>query len=247
MIVTEAHATGIPVQAEMGGLNASIVLPDADPAGAASVIAAAAMGYAGQKCTATSRVIVVGENADFTDALVAAVRALPVGDPQGLQTVVGPVISEAARTAVLAAGGRSRDEGGSTLTGGGTSDPGWYVEPIVVGGLDAGSWAAQNEVFGPFCVLLSARSVDDAIAAANGTPYGLCTSVFTSDLDQVLALPGRLRTGMVRINAATTGVDFHTPFGGFGESGHGDRELGTGARRFYTQEQTVTIQPRLPS
>ncbi|MGI8609070.1 MAG: aldehyde dehydrogenase family protein [Candidatus Dormibacteria bacterium] len=243
-IVAQAHQAGIPVQAEMGGLNASIVLPDADPDRTAATIAAAAMGYAGQKCTATSRVIVVGANPRFIQALVAAVRALPTGDPRDPATVVGPVISEAAREQVLEATGQAQRDGGQILTGGSSAAPGWSVQPTLVGGLEASSWAAQTEVFGPFCVVLPVGSIDEAVRVANDTPYGLSTAVFTGDLDQVLALPARLRSGMVRINAATTGVDFHMPFGGMGESGRGERELGTAAANFFTRQQTITVQPR---
>jgi len=102
-VAVAATARGIPCQAEMGGLNASIVLPDADPARAAATIAGAAMGYAGQKCTATSRAIVVGDPGPFTEALLAAVERLPVGDPAEQRTVVGPVINEPARRAVVEA------------------------------------------------------------------------------------------------------------------------------------------------
>src|SRR5215218_6909034 len=130
-VVMAATGRGIPCQAEMGGLNASIVLPDADPGRAAATIAGAAMGYAGQKCTATSRVIVVGDPAPFTEALVAAVEGLPVGDPAEQRTVVGPVINEPARAAVLEAAGQAAAAGGRTLTGGpatgpaGSSPPPW--------------------------------------------------------------------------------------------------------------------------
>jgi aldehyde dehydrogenase (NAD+) len=246
-LISQAHERGIPVQAEMGGLNASIVLPGAEPERAAATIAGAAMGYAGQKCTATSRVIVVGDQPRFLDALVSAVRSLPSGDPRALETVVGPVISEPARAAVLHAAARAQSEGGRTLTGGGRADPGWYVDPIVVTDLQPSSWAAQNEVFGPFCVVLRVETVDQAVEVANGTAFGLATAVFTSDLDLALRLPGRLRTGMVRVNAGTTGVDFQAPFGGIGDSGHGERELGDATQRFYTWQQTVTLHPHRPA
>ena len=204
------------------------------------------MGYAGQKCTATSRIIVVGDQPDFIDALASAVRALPTGDPQAPETVVGPVISAVARAAVLDAAARARREGGRVITGGGTKDPGWYVDPILVTDLEPAAWAAQNEIFGPFCVLLRVGTVEQAVELANETRFGLSTAVFTSDLDQMLRVPRRLRTGMVRINAATTGVDFHAPFGGTGDSGHGERELGDAAHRFYTWQQTVTAYPQGP-
>src|SRR6186997_1913717 len=117
-VAKQAAARAIPAQCEMGGMNASIVLPDADPATAAKVIAAAAMGYAGQKCTATSRVIAVGDGAPITDALVAAVEGLAVGDPADESTVVGPVINPPARDDVVEAARTAPSDGGRVATGG---------------------------------------------------------------------------------------------------------------------------------
>jgi aldehyde dehydrogenase (NAD+) len=242
-----AHAAmtrGVPTQAEMGGLNASVVLPDADAESAAAAIASAAMGYAGQKCTATSRVVVVGSNDAFVDALVEAVRRLPMGDPATPDTVVGPVISDSARHAVQEGVQRARSDGGRVLTGGGLRDPGWYTEPVLVSDVGPGSWAAQTEVFGPFCTVLPARTVDEAVEIVNGTRYGLVAALYTGDLDQMLSLPARLRAGLVRVNAPTSGVDFHAPFGGYGESGRGPRELGSTALAFYSDEQTLTVHPQ---
>src|SRR4029450_7047218 len=121
-VAAAATGRGIPSQAEMGGLNASIVLPDADPERAAKVIAGAAMGYAGQKCTATSRAIVVGDPAPFTEALVAAVEGLAVGDPAEEATVVGPVITEQARQRVTEAAAEAAAGGRAPLTGGAARD-----------------------------------------------------------------------------------------------------------------------------
>src|SRR4029453_3680485 len=116
-VAMAATERGIPSQAEMGGLNASIVLPDADPERAAKVIAGAAMGYAGQKCPATSRAIVVGDPASFTEALVAAVEGLAVGGPAGEATVVGPVITEQARQRVTEAAAEGAARGARAATG----------------------------------------------------------------------------------------------------------------------------------
>ncbi len=127
-VIAEATAHGTPVQAEMGGQNPSIVLSDADVSRAADAVATATMSYAGQKCTATSRVIVVGDASNFTDALVAAVEKLPLGDPAEAATVVGPVIDEGARTAVLEAADGARGAGGRVVTGGvATEQKGWFV------------------------------------------------------------------------------------------------------------------------
>src|SRR4051812_13120554 len=134
-VAAAATARGIASQAEMGGLNAAIVLPDADVEKAAKVIAGAAMGYAGQKCTATGRVIVVGDAAPFTDALVAAVEALPTGDPADESTIVGPVINPPALDEVVGAAREVSSDGGRLVTGGQKLDgPGLFVSPAIVAG-----------------------------------------------------------------------------------------------------------------
>jgi len=244
-VAVAATGRGIPSQAEMGGLNASIVLPDADPERAATVIAGAAMGYAGQKCTATSRAIVVGDPAPFTEALVAAVEGLAVGDPAEEATVVGPVITEPARQRVTEAAAEAAAGGGRLLTGGHAGDgSGWFVAPTLVDNLAPDARLAQQEVFGPIAVVLAVPDADQAVRVANGVGYGLVSSVFTGDLDRALELAARLDTGMIRVNAPTSGVDYLAPFGGEKDSSFGPREQGKAAREFYTSTRTITVLPQ---
>jgi aldehyde dehydrogenase (NAD+) len=239
-----ATARGIPSQAEMGGLNASIVLPDADVEFAAKTIAGAAMGYAGQKCTATGRVIVLGDPAEFTDALAAAVDGLPVGDPADDSTVVGPVINPPARDELVSAAQGAPGDGGRVVTGGQALDgPGLFFAPTVVDGQDPSAKLAQEEVFGPIVTVLRASSAEQAVEISNGVAFGLVTSVFTRDLDSALTVVDGLETGMIRINMPTSGVDFHAPFGGEKQSSFGPREQGKAARELYTSTHTITIGP----
>jgi alpha-ketoglutaric semialdehyde dehydrogenase len=243
-VAQAATARGIPAQAEMGGLNASIVLPDADVASAAKVIAGAAMGYAGQKCTATGRVIVLGDPAEFTDALAAAVEGLAVGDPKDEGTIVGPVINAPAREKLVGAAQGAPGDGGRVVTGGEALDgPGLLFSPTVVDGQEPTARLAQEEVFGPIVTVLKASSAAQAVEISNSVAYGLVTSVFTTDLDNALTVVDGLETGMIRVNMPTSGVDFHAPFGGEKQSSFGPREQGKAARDHYTTTHTITIGP----
>jgi len=243
-VVAAASARSTPVQAEMGGQNASIVLPDADLGRAAGAIATAAMSFAGQKCTATSRIIVVGDPRQFTEALVAAVESLVIGDPSDPTTVVGPVISEAALALVTGACEEARAAGARLISGGSAMvGDGFTVQPTLLGDVVASMRIAQEEVFGPIATVMTAGDVEEALTMANGVRYGLAAAVFTSDLDRAMALAPRLHAGLVKVNAPTSGVDFYAPFGGTKESSYGGREQGKAARDFYTWTQTVTISP----
>ncbi len=243
LVAAAAAARGVPVQAEMGGQNAAIVLTDADPGVAAAVIAAAAMGFAGQKCTATRRIVVVGDAArvaEVTDALVAAVRALVPGDPAQPGVTVGPVIHQAALDKVVAATAST----GRVLAGGARVDrDGWFVTPTLLDGVEPGHPLAQEETFGPLAVVLPARDVDEAVRLAENVRYGLVTSVHGRDLGVLLGVARRVQTGLVKVNASTTGVDFWAPFGGERDSSYGQREQGTAALDFYASTRTITLAP----
>ncbi|WP_030413898.1 aldehyde dehydrogenase family protein [Streptomyces sp. NRRL S-1448] len=239
-----ATARGVPVQAEMGGLNAAIVLPDADLDAAAAHLAAAIAGYAGQKCTATSRVIAVGAAlAPLREALTAHLRALPVGAPTDATTVCGPLITEHARNRVVEA-----RRGLTDLVASPTSVPGdgWYAAPALLENVPPDHRLLHEETFGPVAVLLHADDLDGAVRMTNSVPYGLVTSVHTASLDTALHGLDRLDTGMIRINAPSTGVDFHLPFGGTKASSHGPREQGRAALDFYTSTRTYTLAPAHP-
>ncbi|MBL1099241.1 aldehyde dehydrogenase family protein [Streptomyces coffeae] len=244
VVVRTATARGIPVQAEMGGLNAAIVLPDADIPRAAAHIAAAIAGYAGQKCTATSRVIAVGAALDpLREALAEALRALPVGDPADPATVCGPLIDERARDRVTQAG-----EGLSVVAGAAAPEraDGWYAAPTLVEKVPPGHRLLREEVFGPLAALLPADDLAHAVRITNSVAYGLVTSVHTTSFDTALHGLDHLDTGMIRVNAPSTGVDFHVPFGGAKASSDGPREQGHAALAFYTSDRTYTLAPAHP-
>jgi aldehyde dehydrogenase (NAD+) len=243
-VAQTATRRGRPVQAEMGGQNPSVVLPDADLQQAATMIANAAAGYAGQKCTATKRVVVVGDPAPFREAFVAAVESLTVGDPADAATVVGPVIDSGARDRVVAAARSAVEAGGRVLTGGQALDrDGWFVAPTVVEGAPIDHLLACDEVFGPICLLQRADSLEDGLRIANGVDYGLVAGIYTRDLNAALRAGDELEAGLVKVNAPTSGVDFYLPFGGEKASSLGGREQGKAARDFYTSLHTVTVAP----
>jgi aldehyde dehydrogenase (NAD+) len=244
-VARQAADRGAAAQCEMGGQNASIVLADADVGRAAATIARAAMGYAGQKCTATSRVIAErGIASDLRDALVAEVGGLVVQHPADEACEVGPLITADARAAAAAAVERGVAGGGRLLTGGTElAGGGHYLAPALVDVADPEAELAQEEVFGPVAAVLEARDPRHAVELTNGVRYGLSTSIFTRDLDRVLDLAGGLDTGLVRVNQPTSGVDLHAPFGGEKASGLGPREQGKAARDFYTSLRTILVSP----
>ncbi|EXU62038.1 aldehyde dehydrogenase [Streptomyces sp. PRh5] len=240
-VAARAGARGAAVQCEMGGQNPSVVLRDADMEQAASTIATAITGYAGQKCTATSRVIVEDPLGDaFVDLLADRLKALKVGDPALPGTEVGPLIDAAARQSVLAAVASSS---GRTITGGTAVDglEGFYVTPTLVDVSSSRDVLIEQEVFGPVAAVVRARSREEALGLANYGTYGLVASVFTSDLEAAMTFCDELQVGMVKINAPTSGADFHAPFGGSRASALGPHEQGLAAREFFTQRRTLTL------
>jgi alpha-ketoglutaric semialdehyde dehydrogenase len=239
-VAGKAAGRGARVQCEMGGQNPSIVLEDADLDTAASTIAYAAMAYAGQKCTATSRVIVQdGVYDELRDRLVAAVEVLDVIDPAKESCIVGPVIRAQSRDAALDAISRS---GGRLLTGGSSLDSeGFYLAPTLVELDDVTGVLAKQEVFGPVAALMRAKSTEEAIELANDVDFGLSAALFTTDLKRATDLLQQIEAGLVRTNAPTSGAEFHVPFGGTKASSIGPREQGLAARDFYTESRTMLL------
>lgn len=232
-------------QAEMGGKNIAIVLPDANLKQAANLIAAGAMRFAGQKCTATSRVAVVRSVRDeFLKELTAAIEALHYGDPMEPANAVGPVISAESHERLLCA--IDEIEFPCAYRQAEVSDAlkvGYFVPPVVFTDVPSDSDLAQDELFGPVLSVIDADSLDHALEIANGIRFGLSASLFTANLQAALSYVRKIEVGMVRVNADTTGVDLHAPFGGMKGSSSHSREQGTAARDFYTEIRTVQINP----
>ncbi len=246
-----AAATGKKVQLELGGKNPAIVLADAALDRAAEHIATAAFGGAGQKCTATSRVIVERAVADdLVERLVAQAKEWQPGDPLDPASRIGPLASARQQQTVTGHLETAAAAGARAVAGGGRLDgalaDGYFVPPTVLVDVTPGDAVVHEEVFGPVLAVLPVDSFDEAVALANDTPYGLTASVFTRDLGSALRFTERSRSGVIKVNQPTSANEFHVPFGGIKQSGTGEQELGKAARLFYTESKTVSIGPADP-
>lgn len=243
-VAAACAARAIPVQAEMGGKNAAVVLADADLDPAVEAVVSGAFRSAGQKCTATSRLVLHTSIADaFLQRLHNRMAALRVGDPEAEETYVGPVISAPARDRVQAALKRAVDDGARVVHQGPapTEAPGYYCAPAVVE-LDSPDHALwEDELFGPVLAVLRADDLDQALEYAGRGPYSLSVAIFGQALPDVLDAIEEVKAGMVHINSETAGADPHVPFGGNGRSGFGPREQGAAAREFFTTATTVYL------
>jgi aldehyde dehydrogenase (NAD+) len=240
-----AAERGAKVQLELGGKNAVVVMPDSDLDRAVGCTVRGAMLSTGQRCTATSRAIVVGDCYDeFVERLIAAVNALVVGDPLDESTDVGPVASAAQHQTVRSYLEIARREGLRLACGGSASDPadGYYVEPTVYGDVDPGSRVARDEIFGPVLAVIRAANLDDALEIANASEYGLSASVFTRELNVALDFARRIECGVVHINGETAGAEPQVPFGGMKASSSHSREQGKAAVEFFTDVKTIYLE-----
>jgi aldehyde dehydrogenase (NAD+) len=238
---------GIPVQAELGGKNAAIVLADANLELAASQVLAGAFNSTGQKCTATSRLIVERGIADkFTRMIAHGADSLVVGDPTATGVQMGPVVTRAARESIAEATLAAVGDGARVLTERSldlASDvaDGHFLAPTVVDTNQGGRAVWEQEVFGPVLAVRTVDSIDDAFALANESEFGLSAAVFTDDLTRALSAVDHIDVGMLHINSETAGADPHVPFGGAKASGLGPKEQGQAAREFYTHTMTVYL------
>jgi len=248
-LAAQCAERGIKFQLEMGGKNPVVVLSDADVDKAVDVTIAGAMLSTGQKCTATSRVIVQRDALDaFREGLVAKVAALKVGDGMKPETYMGPLVSADAEKTVLDYIEVGKREGARLLTGGAklkgdAYDQGYFVAPTVFDGVRPDMRIAQEEIFGPVVAVLEARDFDQAVAMANDTRFGLSASVMTRDLGLALRFVREIEAGIVHVNSQTAGAEPQVPFGGFKASSSGSREQGKAAREFFTQTKTVYLDP----
>ena len=237
----EATARDCRVQLELGGHNPLIVMADAELDRAVEAAYAGAFWSAGQKCTATRRIL-VQEKAyeEFRTRLLARMAAGKVGDPADPEVEVGPVIHEAAMEEILGAIERAREEGGTVLAGGERADDdGYLIAPTVFEDLADAAELSCEEVFGPVTSLYRFETLDEAMGRANAVRFGLSASIFTRDLYAVQRFTDEIGAGIIHVNSQTAGADVHVPFGGVKGSGWGPHEQGRAAIEFYTELVTV--------
>lgn len=233
-----------PVQLELGGKNAIIVMAGSDLEQAAKVAAGASMGAAGQRCTAASRVLVEDACFEaFVDMLLAAVRRMSTGDPMLATTDVGPLASAAQVARARELLETARDEHLNLAMGGELADPddGYYMVPTVFVDVPASSRLSHEETFCPVLVVTRIGGLEEAITLANDTPFGLSAALFTNDVRESFAFIRDMDAGVLSVNRGTTGGEIHAPFGGLKASGTVIRELGTAAREFFTVTQTIYL------
>ena len=236
-------------QLEMGGKNPLVVLDDADLDLAVACAINGAFFSTGQRCTASSRLIVTqGIHDRFVAAMVEKLKTLVVGDARDPKTAIGPVVDATQLkqdTDYIAIG---RNEGARLVFGGEAlaevaGRPGFYLQPALFVDTENRMRINREEIFGPVASVIRARDTDEALMLANDTDYGLSSGVCTTSLKLAAHFKRHLQAGMVMVNAPTAGVDPHVPFGGRKASSHGPREQGRYAAEFYTTVKTTYVNP----
>ena len=230
------------VQLEMGGKNPLIVLDDADLDRAVQIALDGSFFATGQRCTASSRLIVQdGIHDRFVAALAERLKGLKVGDALDPSTNIGPAVSEDQRETSYRYIDIAKGEGGRVVVGGerlSLDKPGWYVQPTLIADTAAAMRINTEEVFGPVASTIRVGGYEEALDIANGVEFGLSAGIVTSSLKHARDFQRRARAGMTMVNLPTAGVDYHVPFGGTKSSSYGPREQGFAAVEFFTQTKT---------
>ena len=240
-----AAKRGVKVTCEMGGKNAVIVLPDADLDAVVAGVVNGAFGSTGQRCTATSRLLVHEDVAGrVTEALVDAARKLKVGPGLDETSQMGPAVDEKQLRTDLSYMELGRAEGAKLLCGGGRPkglERGFFAEPTVFADVAPGSRLFQEEVFGPVLGITRFRTLDEALRLANAVQFGLTSSLYTRDFASALRFMEEIEAGMVHVNEPTVGGEAQLPFGGVKATGVGEREMSVEGLNFFTETKTVFL------
>jgi len=243
-IIATAAARGAKVQCEMGGKNPLVVLDDADPTVAVNAAVQSAYFSTGQRCTASSRVIVTeGIHDRFVAAVIDKLKTLRIDNALTPGTDIGPVVDERQLAGNLKYVALAREEGG-TVMGGQTLEratKGFYQQPALVTQTTPAMTINREEVFGPVASVIRVKDYAEALAVANDTEFGLSSGICTTSLKYATHFKQQAQAGMVMVNLPTAGVDYHVPFGGRKGSSYGPREQGSYAREFYTTVKTAYV------
>ncbi|WP_407175403.1 aldehyde dehydrogenase family protein [Bradyrhizobium sp. STM 3562] len=244
--VAEACISADPMkrmQLEMGGKNPMVVLDDADLTLAVECAVNSSFFSTGQRCTASSRLIVTGGIHDaFLAAMTERMNALVVDDACKDGTHIGPVVDQRQLEQDLSYIRLGQDEGAKLVAGGELlkrDTPGFYLSPALFSEVDNRMRVAREEIFGPVATVIRARNYDEALEIANDTPFGLSSGICTTSLKYASHFKRNAEAGMVIVNLPTAGVDYHVPFGGRKGSSYGPREQGRYAAEFYTTVKTA--------
>jgi alpha-ketoglutaric semialdehyde dehydrogenase len=234
------------VQCEMGGKNPVVILSDADLALAVQSVVFGAFASTGQRCTATSRVIVEENVADqFVSMLTERTKNFKVGNGLEPSVEMGPSVDQNHMNSVLSYIEIGKQEGPLILGGhrltGGAYDKGYFVAPTIFDHVPVNSRIAQEEIFGPVLCIIRVKNFEEALAAANASRYGLASSIYTNDATRIFEFIDRIEAGITHVNSPTVGGEAHMPFGGIKDTGVGPREVGHAALDFYTELKTVYI------
>jgi alpha-ketoglutaric semialdehyde dehydrogenase len=246
-IATAAVAQGKKVQLEMGGKNPQVILDDADLKIAVELSANSAFFSTGQRCTASSRLIVTeGIHDRFVEALTQRTAKLRVGPALDASSEIGPVVSSAQLEQDLSYVGIGKGEGAKLVVGGTTVEcatRGFYMAPALFTDTTATMRINREEIFGPVVSVIRVRDYEAALAEANNTPFGLAAGIATTSLKYATHFKRNAQAGLVMVNLPTAGVDYHVPFGGRKESSYGPREQSHYAAEFYTVVKTAYTLP----
>lgn len=243
----EASRRRLRIQLEMGGKNPTIVLADADFPSAVENVVNGAFFSTGQKCTATSRAIVEDAIYDrFVQALVERTGKLKVGDGMQPGIDIGPVVDQGQMDTVMKYIDIGRREAGAPKVGGNRLNgdglgKGYFIEPTVFGEVTEQMTIAQEEIFGPVLAVMRAKDFDDAMRIANNIPFGLSSSIQTTNLSRAFDYVYRMEAGLLTVNLPSAGVEYQLPFGGTKESSFGPKEQGPAALDFYSDYKTVYL------
>lgn len=246
--VAEACAKrGAKFQLEMGGKNPLVVLDDADLSTAVSCAVNGAFFSTGQRCTASSRLVVTeGIHDRFVDAVVERMKSLKVDDALAPGTDIGPVIDESQLAQDMEYIDIGKKEGARLAWGGqrlNRAKEGYYLQPALFTETTNAMRISREEIFGPVANVIRVKNYDEALAVANDTPFGLSSGICTGSLKYASHFKRHAQAGMVMVNLPTAGVDYHVPFGGRKGSSYGSREQGRYAVDFYTTVKTAYTAP----